>query len=164
MNRAVLHLVVALAALTATGHRAHADDNIMNFLVGPVLGVRLSGDSGERAVVGIEGGIGWGPERINLGVEHRADLWLYYAELDPWLLVGGSFGVGVDSAGDSHGIVGGWEGIPLGGEFLHGHAGCPRHLSAITVATGLRYTGVLELYVTVKAGVSEQVIEPVFCE
>jgi hypothetical protein len=161
--RRIAGLAIALAVL-GTSASAQADNDIMNLLVGPVLGIRLSGPDGEHGVIGLEGGVGWGAERINLGVEHRADRWLYYVELDPWLLVGASFGFGVDSAGEGQGIVGLWEGIPVGGDFLHHHVGCPGLLSAFTVAAGLRYTGVLELYVTVKAGVSEEILGGTVCD
>jgi hypothetical protein len=153
----------AIALVVAAGAPVRAENNIMNLLVGPVLGFRLSGGGDDHAVFGLEGGAGWGPERINLGVEHRADRWLYYAELDPWLLLGGSFGFGVDSEGEVHNIVGVWEGIPVGCEFLHHHVGCPGLLSAFTISGGLRYTGVLELYVSVKAGISQAIDRPVVC-
>src|SRR5262245_1727189 len=95
----------ALAVIAALAARVHADDKLNNFLVGPVFGIRLSGPSGGVGVIGVEGGFGWGPERINLGFVSRADRELYYVELDPWLWVGGSLGIGVDSAGEEHGIV-----------------------------------------------------------
>lgn len=151
----VVGSVVVGSVVAALGAPAHADNELRNVLVGPVLGIRLSGPDGDRGVIGLEGGFGWGPERINLGFVHRADRELYYVELDPWLWVGGSFGLGVDSAGESHGIIGLWEGIPIAGEALHR---CPSGMSSIvTLAGGLRYTGVLELYVTLKAGASEPV-------
>ena len=153
MMRVTLALGVALGAFLALP--AHADNNLHNYLIGPVFGIRLSGPSGNVGLIGVEGGVGWGPERINLGFVHRADRELYYVELDPWLWVGGSFGVGIDSAGESHGIIGLWEGIPLAGDSLHK---CPAgYSSAFTIAAGLRYTGVVELYATIKAGVSEPI-------
>jgi hypothetical protein len=155
MPRAALTIAVVLGAIAALGAPAHADNELRNILVGPVLGIRLSGPDGDHGVIGLEGGVGWGPERINLGFVHRADRELYYVELDPWLWVGGSFGLGVDSAGEPHGIIGLWEGIPIAGEALH-H--CASGMSSIvTLAGGLRYTGVFELYLTVKAGASEPV-------
>jgi len=155
MQRAIF----ALALVAAVPAPARADNDLHNFLIGPVFGVRLSGPSGgDFGVLGVEGGIGWGPERINLGFVHRAGRELYYVELDPWLWLGGSFGLGVDSEGESHGIIGVWEGLPVAGRFLHSHA-CPfgDYESAVTIAAGLRYTGVLELYATIKAGVSQPI-------
>lgn len=153
MQRAIFAL--ALVAVVPAPARADSN-NLNNFLIGPVFGVRLSGPSdGDFGLLGVEGGIGWGPERINLGFVHRAGRELYYAEIDPWLYLGGSFGFGVDSEGEGHGIIGLWEGLPVGGDALHG---CRRgYASVITVAAGLRYTGVLELYATIKAGVSQGV-------
>jgi len=164
MHRTVAAIAVTLVATAAAP--ARAENNFMNFLVGPVIGFRISGPSSDdHAVLGVEGGIGWGPERINLGIDHRAGRSLYYIEFDPWLIVGGSFGLGVDSAGEQHGIIGLWEGVPLGGEFLKHHVGCPsRFLSALTLAGGVRYTGVLEIYLTLKAGVSEDFERPVVCD
>lgn len=151
MQRAIL----ALAVVAAVAAPARADNDLHNFLIGPVFGVRLSGPSGDVGVIGIEGGVGWGPERFNLGFVHRAGRELYYVEIDPWLYLGGSFGFGVDSEGEGHGIIGVWEGLPIAGDFLHR---CPRgYASAVTVAAGLRFTGVLELYATVKAGVSQAI-------
>jgi len=153
MQRAIFAL--ALVAVVPAPARADSN-NLNNFLIGPVFGVRLSGPSdGDFGLLGVEGGIGWGPERINLGFVHRAGRELYYAEIDPWLYLGGSFGFGVDSEGEGHGIIGIWEGLPVAGDALHG---CRRgYASVITVAAGLRYTGVLELYATIKAGVSQGV-------
>ncbi len=148
MNRAVIGLVLVAAACPP----ARADE-LRNYLIGPVLGIRLSGPPGDAGVLGVEGGIGWGPERINIGFEHRANRELYYLELDPWYVVGGSFGFGVDDTGVPHGIIGLWEGIPLRGVLDCPSGGFAR---AATLAVGIRYSGFVELYLTVKAGVSEK--------
>lgn len=150
------HAVLAVVVIVATAAPARADNDVRNVLFGPLIGLRLSGPSeGHHGVIGLEGGVGWGPERINLGFEHRDDLDLYYLEFDPWIWVGGSLGFGVDGAGQPHGIVGLWEGFPIAGAAAHG---CPDGFgSLVTIAGGLRYAGALELYVTVKAGMSESV-------
>jgi len=157
-GEAMQRAIFALAIVAALPAPARSDDNLNNFLIGPVFGIQLTGPGPKGGVLGVEGGIGWGPERFNLGFEHRAGRELYYVEIDPWLYIGGSFGLGVDSEGESHGIIGMWEGLPVAGEFLHSHS-CPLgdYASAVTIAAGLRYTGVLELYATIKAGVSQPI-------
>lgn len=147
-------LTASIAATLAIAAPARADrGDLRNALIGPVIGLRLSGPDGDAGVYGVEGGLGIGPERFNVGFVHRADRELYYVEFDPWLWVGGSLGLGVDSAGEPHGIVGLWEGFPVAGNALHD---CPTGFSSVvTLAGGIRYTGVVELYVTLKAGVSE---------
>jgi hypothetical protein len=126
-------------------------------LVGPVIGVRLGGPPGDRTVLGVEGGFGLLFERFNFGFEHRLNHELYYAEFDPWYWVGGSLGLGLDSRGDVQGIFGMWEGVPLGGNALHN---CPPgYSSLVTLAVGIRYSGVLEFYGTFKAGVSEAICD-----
>ena len=141
-------VTVAIVLLAVSASHARADD--WNWLGGPVLGVRLGAPvEGSRAIYGIEGGAGLGPERINAGVTRRLDETFVYLELDPWLYVGGTLGVGaVAETGRVHPVLGIWEGIPIiypecEGEGLH---------RAVTIAAGYRWTGVHELYVTMKAG------------
>lgn len=148
MPRVAIVLVLMLATLAARPGEARADDEL-NYLIGPVFGIRIGGpDEGGRGIYGIEGGIGWGPERLNLGLTRRMDKSFAYAELDPWYIVGGSFGFGIDSDDKTWPIIGLWEGIPLvypdcDGAGLH---------DAVTLSGGYRWTGVHELYVTIKAG------------
>jgi hypothetical protein len=132
-------LVVTLPSL------AHADDG-ENWLIGPVLGVRLGGPPGERLVIGAEGGVGFGPERINFGFTHsNSDI--VYVELDPWYVVGGSLGLAVNTDnGAASPVLGLWEGIPLN------DGPCSEWHPQLTLAGGYRYTGRHELYVTLKAG------------
>jgi hypothetical protein len=137
-------VVFAIVLAGAADARA---DVVDNWLVGPVLGIHV-GDPRSSLLIGFEGGIGHGAERFNLGFEHRADKELYYAELDPWFVVGGSFGVGVDSDRTLQPIIGLWEGVPI----APWSGACDAWHSAVTVAVGYRYTGVHEIYLTVKAG------------
>ncbi|HEU0031374.1 MAG TPA: hypothetical protein VFQ53_12125 [Kofleriaceae bacterium] len=139
-------IVLVVTMLAAFAGTARADD--MNYLVGPVLGLRLGGPPGERGIIGIEGGVGYGPERINLGFTRRLDKTFGYVEIDPWYIAGFSFGAGVDSDGVAHGVIGVWEGLPL----RYPSCGEDGWESVITIAGGYRYTGVHELYLTVKAG------------
>jgi len=141
-------LVIVLSLLALSSTRADADGT--NWLIGPVIGIRLGSYAGSAGVFGVEGGVGAGPERLNLGFEHRDDKVLGYIELDPWYLVGGSLGVGVDSDGEVQPVLGLWEGLPLKDTSCGG--GYQRQ---VTIAGGYRYTGVHELYFTIKAGVSE---------
>lgn len=130
------------------------DADLDNVMVGPLFAIRLGGPpGGTRGVLGFEGGIGKGPERINLGFEYRGDTSFGYIELDPWLFVGASLGLGVDSNGESHPVLGVWEGFPV----VYPGYGCnPDDARRIvTIAMGYRYTGIHEIYMTVKAGVSE---------
>ncbi|HZJ67761.1 MAG TPA: hypothetical protein VFD36_29860 [Kofleriaceae bacterium] len=130
------------------------DADLDNVMVGPVFGIRLGGPpTASRGVLGFEGGIGKGPERINLGFEHRGDTSFAYIELDPWLFVGASLGLGVDSNGETHPVLGLWEGFPV----VYPGYGCnpDETRGIVTVALGYRYTGIHELYMTIKAGVSE---------
>jgi hypothetical protein len=120
-----------------------------NWLVGPVLGVSLH--DGAHVLFGGEGGYGDGPERANLGIEHRASKLFMYAELDPWWYVGGTLGAGIDSDGTLAPVLGVWEGMPLD-DGPSCDAGWHYEL---TVAVGYRYTGVHELYMSMKAGMLE---------
>jgi hypothetical protein len=147
--RLVAVIVVAAAAVAVAPSPAHADEE-WNWLVGPVLGIRLGGPSeGSRAIYGVEGGAGLGPERINVGVTRRLDQTFGYVELDPWYIIGGSLGFGAEfESGEVFPVLGVWEGIPIkypdcAGSGLH---------PAVTLAAGYRWTGVHELYLTVKAG------------
>lgn len=143
-------LVVVVAVLCAA-NTAHADDDdLANVLVGPVIGLRLSGGEPGSSpfIVGLEGGVGYGPERINVGFEHRSDHDFGYVEFDPWYLLGGSFGFGVNENGDANGVIGFWEGLPIVGN----EAPCSGWHTSVTISGGYRYTGVHELYVSAKAG------------
>jgi len=139
--------LVVFAILLAGAADARADGNLENWLIGPVIGFQLGGHSPSPVVIGFEGGGGYGPERFNLGFEHRAGKSFGYAEIDPWYLLGGSLGAGVDSDGEMHPVLGIWEGLPIGT-----HEPCSGWHPQISVAAGYRYTGVHEVYLTVKAG------------
>jgi len=141
-------MVMVVSILVVSSTRVDAEGK--NWLVGPVLGIRLGGQAGSRGVLGIEGGVGIGPERVNLGVEHRDGKLFGYLELDPWLLIGASIGLGVDSDGQVHPVLGAWEAIAAKLENDPCYSG--HYDATVTVAVGYRYTGVHELYVTVKAG------------
>lgn len=128
-------------------------DEARNALVGPLIGVRLGGREGPRTLLGIEGGLGYGVVRLNAGFEYRADRGLAYVELDPWFVVGGTFGVGIDTAGELQPVVGLWEGAPL----MWSGCGDRGFGRAATIAVGYRYTGEHEVFATVKAGVGEPI-------
>lgn len=121
-----------------------------NWMAGPIFGIQLSGSSG--VLVGVEGGAGCGPERVNVGLEYRAGVGFGYVELDPWLLLGASLGIGVDSNHDVQPIVGLWEGIPTS---LGGSCGSTENQSITTISFGYRFTGVHELYLAIKAGTTQ---------
>jgi len=140
--------LVVIGVLVAMGSPARADNELANWLVGPVVGIRLSGPPNDRTIIGLEGGVGAGPERLNLGFEHRSDHDFGYLEIDPWYILGGTFGVGMDDAGKASAVLGVWEGIPI----ADNNASCTGWHSEITLAGGYRYTGVHELYITLKAG------------
>lgn len=143
-----------MGAFVAAPVSARADD--VNWLVGPVLGIRLGGPAeGSRAIYGIEGGVGLGPERANVGFTRRLDETFVYAELDPWLYVGGTLGVGaVAETGQIFPVLGVWEGIPLVYPACEdeGEGEGDGMYPTVTLAGGYRWTGVHELYVTMKAG------------
>lgn len=138
--RALVVVALALAPATASA------ENLENWLVGPLVGVRLGGPPGNRLVLGIEGGYGLGPERFNLGFEHR-DKMFYYAEIDPWYIVGGTFGIGVDEDSHIKPVLGVWEGLPLTMD-----APCSGWHTQVSISAGYRYTGAHELYLSLKAG------------
>lgn len=124
-----------------------------NYLVGPVLGVRLGGPPGSRAIFGIEGGAGYGPERFNLGFTRRLEKMFSYVEVDPWFVVGASLGAGIDSDGNVSPVIGIWEGMPISNVTRH----CDMSFDTeASLAVGYRYTGVHELYMTVKAGLANE--------
>lgn len=126
---------------------ANAGNNLANWLFGPVVGVQLGGKGG--IVLGVEGGGGYGPERFNLGFEHRAgDIDMGYIEVDPWYIVGGTFGFGVQNDGKVQPVLGFWEGLPV----AESSTACDGWRRVITISGGYRYTGVHELYLSLKAG------------
>jgi hypothetical protein len=140
----------ALAALViAATPRAHADvcGNDDSALVGPVLGIYWGRGKPAAALLGVEGGVGCGPERINAGVTNRGGEAFAYLELDPWLYVGASLGVGYGFDTGWHGLVGVWEGVPI---VLPD--GCSEQGQIVTLSIGYRYTGRHELYFAPKAG------------
>lgn len=141
-----MRLVVVVLALVVAAPPAHAGNNLASWLVGPVLGVRLGGGPGSHLVIGFEGGGGYGPERFNLGFEHREGKDVGYVEIDPWYIVGGTLGIGLDSDGKAVPVLGVWEGMPLNS------GPCDGWHDQLTISGGYRYTGVHEMYVTVKAG------------
>jgi len=144
--RLVVIVVVLLAAFASP---ARADDDLLNYTIGPVFAVRVGGHaSGSAAIVGLEAGVGYGPERINIGFEHRSDHDAGYIEIDPWYLLGGSFGIAIDDTSKATAIGGVWEGLPIAG--FGGN--CSGWHNIATLAGGYRYTGVHELFVTIKAG------------
>jgi hypothetical protein len=142
-------VLLAAALAVALAPRIAVAEELENWLVGPLIGVRLGNGAGSPLVLGLEGGYGLGPERINLGFEHRSEKLFFYGELDPWYLLGGSLGFGVDEDGAVHPVLGVWEGIPL----LPKDAPCSGWHSQVTLSGGYRYTGVHELYLSIKAGV-----------
>ncbi len=147
MLRLKLTVCVAASVTSVFPPLATAEDG-GNLLAGPVIGIRLGGPEGDRLILGVEAGAGIGPERINVGFTHRLDHMFYYVELDPWLLIGASLGLGVDSSGKFHPVAGVWEGIPVSGDI-----DCNDDWDTlVTLAGGYRWTGVHELYLTVKAG------------
>jgi hypothetical protein len=146
MRVAACVLVVAVAAHAS---RAHADvcGDDDNALVGPVLGIFWGKGKPRGALLGVEGGFGCGPERINAGVTNRGDEPFAYLELDPWLYIGASLGVGYGFDTGWSGIVGVWEGIPI--ELPES---CSERGEIVTLSVGYRYTGRHELYFAPKAG------------
>jgi hypothetical protein len=156
--------IIAIATAT-TIVACSASSHYYNALAGPVLGVRLGGAPGSRAVIGLEAGAGWTVERFNLGVDHRAGHTLYYLELDPWLVLGATIGLAVDDVADLHPVLGAWEGV-LVAPLVH-PADCldvpddRRFYPTITLSIGYRYTGEHELYLAPKFGGAQK---PVFCE
>jgi hypothetical protein len=142
-------LVIAVVVLVALSSSAHADDAAgANVMIGPILGLRLGGPGGSRAILGVEGGGGWGPERLNLGFTRRLGKTFSYVELDPWLFVGVSLGAGIDSDGKVSPVLGIWEGLPIRYPECGDHGWQP----VVTLSVGYRYTGVHELYFAPKAG------------
>jgi hypothetical protein len=140
MNLAVLVIVGWSTVAAADG----TDRNVMG---GPILGISRA-EAGWHFQLGVEGGVGIGPERLNLGFERRASKLFAYAELDPWLLVGASLGAGVDEDGQIQPVLGIWEGVPLR-QYPCGN-GRWRFIASFSV--GVRYTGAWEVYAAPKAG------------
>lgn len=149
--------IVGAVLVLGSTRSAQAQEEIigLNYLVGPVFGVRVGMDENPHVLVGVEGGIGWGPERVNLGIERRPSshgVWetFAYFVLEPWLVVGASLGIGVDlRTQEAHAVLGVWEGY---GRLL---ANCHDWGAVLSVAVGYRFTGVPELYVTPKVGLGQ---------
>jgi len=149
-------LMTTIALLGVSSTRADADG--VNVLIGPIFGVQFTGSTDSHSVFGIEGGLGVGPERANLGLEYRDRKTFGYVELDPWYLLGVSLGAGIDSDGDFHPVGGVWEGVPL--KYPSCHESSTGYAAAVTLSAGYRYTGVHELYFSVKAGASQNLCLP----
>jgi hypothetical protein len=158
-------VLLAAAVLAPRVRAARADETDPNWLFGPVLGFALGGGVDQSRwrrpapskeppprrgsfLLGVEGGAGIGPQRINVGLVHRDGEALGYLELDPWLFIGASLGIGHADASGWHPVIGIWEGVPL----TDPTGPDDEHHLMITIAAGLRYTGVLEFYVTPKIG------------
>jgi hypothetical protein len=139
-------LLVALLLWPALAAGSPGNDG--NFMAGPLLGLSHSSTQGWQFLWGAEGGAGAGPERINVGVDQRAGKLFGYLELDPWLLVGASLGFGVDEDGDTHPVLGIWEGAPLR-DYPCGNG---HYIFMASISIGVRYTGAWELYAAPKAG------------
>jgi hypothetical protein len=131
-----------------------------NALIGPTFGVRLGGPPGPREVLGIEGGVGAAPHRLNLGFRRRVGLSsLYYFELDPWFFLGGSLGFGIerDDAGSERAqpVLGVWEGLAFPLTQTPNCLDVPvdhHYYPTISVSVGYRYTGIHEIYFAPKFG------------
>jgi hypothetical protein len=138
--------VVLSLAITQS---AHADNRGLatNVLAGPVIGVAWGRGHQTGALIGVEAGAGYGPERINVGFETGADRSLGYVELDPWYVLGVSLGIGLDSDLAMQPVIGAWEGAPIAG-LCEGNG---FHFVA-TLSVGFRYAGIYEVYVTPKFG------------
>ena len=149
-------LMIAIALLVGSSTRADADG--VNVLAGPILGLQFGGATDSHSVFGIEGGVGLGPERVNLGFEYRDRKAFGYVEIDPWYIFGISLGAGIDSAGALHPVGGVWEGIPL--KFPDCKETNSRFQTTVTLSAGYRYTGVHEIYFSVKAGASQNLCLP----
>jgi hypothetical protein len=142
-----MRAAIVVIGLLVGGTANAGGSNLANWLVGPVVGVRLGGKGG--LVLGFEGGGGYGPERVNLGFEHRPDdTTMGYIEVDPWYIVGGTLGFGVQNDGKVQPVLGFWEGLPLAAS----STACDGWRRIITISGGYRYTGVHELYLSLKAG------------
>ena len=141
----IIVAVLAIMAWTNLAEASHGNDG--NIMAGPILGLSHAPD-GWRLQLGVEGGVGAGPERLNAGFEQRAGKLFTYLELDPWLLLGGSFGVGVDEDGDVHPVLGIWEGTPLRSY----PCGNGSWIFMASLSVGIRYSGAWEIYAAPKAG------------
>jgi hypothetical protein len=149
-------LMIAIALLVVSSARAGADGK--NVLFGPIIGLQFGGSSDSHSVFGIEGGAGIGPERANVGLERRDGKTFGYVELDPWLFLGVSLGAGIDSNGELHPVGGVWEGVPI--KFPSCHESTTHYSATVTLSAGYRYTGVHEIYLSVKAGASQNLCLP----
>jgi hypothetical protein len=150
ITRSAGWLGLCAAIVAATAGNAHADLEEMNYLAGPVIGFSFGNRSGTGGgLLGLEAGAGWGPERVNIGIEHRDDESFGYLELDPWYVVGASLGLGVGSETGPQPVLGLWEGIPLTDNLCRGE---DDRITMFTIAAGYRFTGVHEFYITPKVG------------
>ena len=146
-------LIVFFLAVEGADAADYAIPSDPSVLVGPVLGLRLGSEPGGRALFGVEGGIGAGPQRLNLGVEFGNRIPAFYFQLDPWFLLGLSLGGALDlnESRSFHPVVGIWEGVPVGNVQCEGTG--HRNVFLMSLALGYRYNGVHELYFTPNAGV-----------
>jgi hypothetical protein len=162
-------LIAMTASAALAGGSGEPDRGGWNLLVGPVLGVTWGHGHRVGVSVGVKGGVGHslvekkGPTnagldtyasyanvRLNLGLQRRAGELFGYAELDPWVLIGASAGVGIGARSGVQPVVGVWEGTARNdcSDVPDLHA----WRFAATIAIGYRYSGVHEVYVTPKLG------------
>ena len=141
-------MVLAMFVLSPT--LATADGWDQNVMAGPVIGASYSSKLGWRFLFGVEGGVGAGAERINGGAEKRDGKLLGYLELDPWFLLGGSIGLGIDEDQEPYPILGLWEGVPLR------NPPCGSYRAMASFSIGFRYTGAWEFYAAPKAGIEDK--------
>lgn len=153
-------LIVILVLVVATP--ARADELPINWFGGPVFGITWErhtgrakaehGPYGEREVfLGLEGGPGVLADRLNLGVSNRGGELFVYGEVDGWAGLGVTLGAGYGLESGLHPIAGGWEAIAV--PLSDGGCDDPSLIRMLSIAVGVRWTGVLEAYITPKIGV-----------
>ncbi len=139
----------ATLATLATARPTRADGDA-SYLIGPLLGVSWGGKHVRQPslLIGLEGGTSLHPFLpVNAGVSYRRHEAFLYGELDPWLYLGATIGVGYGTTSGAQPVLGVWS--PVGCR-NSGPEGSGR--VAMTLTVGYRWTGAHELYLAPKVG------------
>lgn len=147
-------VALASAIMVLLHARAASAQSPLNTSGGPQLAWSWGKASGVSW--GWEVGVGYGPQRLNVGQVRGERDALSYAVAEPYTLyIGGTLGMGYTRTNGLVAVFGLWEGLPV---VYPDNCQSDRRTECgflFTVALGYRYFGAHQIYLTPKAGVSQ---------
>lgn len=149
----VAAVVVGIVAGDASPASANHESETFptSSLIGPVVGWTWGGGARPQGLVGVEAGLGFNLLLYaNAGLTLRNDEVFAYAELDGWLLIGATAGFGYGTKSEWQPVLGVWEALPV----QVGEPSCSNQ-RVLVISAGYRWTGMHELYVAPKYGMTE---------